>query len=57
MLLEALALGAVGLASDVPENTSILPWAPPRLPPFNAPDSDVAALDRPLRRALPPGGL
>jgi hypothetical protein len=25
MLLAALALGAVGVASDIPENTSILP--------------------------------
>ena len=25
MLLEALALGAVGIAGDIPENTSILP--------------------------------
>ena len=40
MLLESLAVGAVGVASDIPENTSILPAG---YPVFRAGDAaDVA---------------
>lgn len=43
MLLEALGVGVVGVASDIPENTSVLP---PGYPTFRAGDADD------LRRAL-----
>jgi glycosyltransferase involved in cell wall biosynthesis len=43
MLLDALALGAVGIASDIPESTSILP---PGYPAFAA--GAAAALSRRL---------
>jgi hypothetical protein len=47
MLLEALAVGAVGVASDIPENTPILP---PGYPTFAA--GDAAALARQLAVVL-----
>lgn len=47
MLLEALAVGTVGVASDIPENTSILPAG---YPTFAA--GDAADLRRHLEKVL-----
>ena len=47
MLLEALSEGVVGVASDIPENTSILPES---YPTFAA--GDAADLARQLSRVL-----
>jgi glycosyltransferase involved in cell wall biosynthesis len=49
MLLEALALGATGVAGDTPENTSILP---PGYPPFAFAAKDAGALARQLAVVL-----